>query len=525
MATAFTGPPIVAHAFGTRYDLPVPLWLFVVGGAAVVFVSFLVVLPTAVAAPYEGATLRDRVSLRRSAVVRASISCAVIVALAVIGWSGSQKVSENILPTAFWLLAWIAVPLSCGVIGDWTRSVNPFAAIARAADRPGLRRAVLGGTERVRWPSWLGFWPAAVLFFVIAAGELIYNATATLPSVTATAIVSYLLISGLAGLVFGADEWSAHGEVFSVLWSTWGRLGWFRFGSPGRSGLGGGLEVPFEARVSRLTFILLLLVSVSFDGLLATPAVKAFELTLPPVIGPRTTGFALLETAVFLALVGLAWGLFGAFAFAVRVAGGLQMSVIATLSGLMRSLMPISFGYLLAHNASYLAINGQLLIPLLGNPGGWDGVHLLPAPFNDSYEVNTNLLPSSVLWYGEVAVIIAVHIAAVVLAHRYLARSARAPREARRAEWPWIAAMVGYTMTSLWLLAQPVVQESPAASSAARVQPTRAADATNQAAGVSPRSDASSSAIRPATRRTMSSRIARTSSIGSPAGSGRSQSM
>src|SRR5471032_1936347 len=31
--------PMVAHAFGKRYDLPVPLWLFVFGGAAVVFLS------------------------------------------------------------------------------------------------------------------------------------------------------------------------------------------------------------------------------------------------------------------------------------------------------------------------------------------------------------------------------------------------------------------------------------------------------------------------------------------------------
>ena len=29
--TAFI--PIIAHAFGKRYDLPVPLWLFVFGGA------------------------------------------------------------------------------------------------------------------------------------------------------------------------------------------------------------------------------------------------------------------------------------------------------------------------------------------------------------------------------------------------------------------------------------------------------------------------------------------------------------
>jgi len=55
--------------------------------------------------------------------------------------------------------------------------------------------------------------------------------------------------------------------------------------------------------------------------------------------------------------------------------------------------------------------------------------------------------------------IIGVHIAAVVLAHGYLGRVARTERQGRRAEWPWIAAMVGYTMTSLWLLAQPIVQE------------------------------------------------------------------
>jgi hypothetical protein len=284
--------------------------------------------------------------------------------------------------------------------------------------------------------------------------------------VTATAIVSYLALNAVAGLLFGAEEWTAHGEVFSVLWSTWGRLGWFRFGAPGRRGFGGGLEVPFEASVSRISFVLLLLVSVSFDGLLATPAIKAFEITLPSGIAPGTTGYVLFETAVFIALTGFAWLLFGGFAAAVRRVGRLSVSWLETLGGLMRSLLPISLGYLIAHNASYIAINGQLLIPLLGNPGGWDNVHLLPAPFNDSYEVNTNLLPSSVLWYAEVAVIIVVHIAAVVIAHRYLGRTARAVREARRAEWPWIIAMVGYTMTSLWLLAQPVVQESSVAASA-----------------------------------------------------------
>jgi hypothetical protein len=42
---------------------------------------------------------------------------------------------------------------------------------------------------------------------------------------------------------------------------------------------------------------------------------------------------------------------------------------------------------------------------------------------------------------------------------------------ARRSEWPWIVAMVGYTMTSLWLLAQPLVQETSAAAFRAAAAP------------------------------------------------------
>jgi hypothetical protein len=161
----------------------------------------------------------------------------------------------------------------------------------------------------------------------------------------------------------------------------------------------------------------------------------------------------------------------GGWAAVVRGAGGVERSTLEVLTGLLPSLLPIAFGYLVAHNAEYLAINGQLFIPLLGNPAGIAGVKLLPAPFNDSYEINPNLLPSSVVWYLQVALIIFVHIAAVVLAHRFLTRASRSVAAARRSEWPWIVAMVGYTMTSLWLLAQPLVQETSAAALRATTAP------------------------------------------------------
>jgi hypothetical protein len=452
--------PVIAHAFGKRYDLPVPLWLFVAGGGLVVFLSFLLVLPRAVAPASAGdAAILDSAPLRRPAPVRWALAGLVTVGLIVAGWIGSQATAENIVPTFFWLLVWVLVPISCGLLGDWTRSVNPFAALARAADRPALRRIVLGSEQPIPWPRRLGWWPATVLFFLVASGELVFNATATLPSFTATALAVYALVTAVAGLLFGAPAWVERGELFSVLFATWGRLGWFRFGAAGRRGFGGGLVVPFAADVSRITFVLMLLVSVSFDGLLSTDAWKTLRTSIPFTGLP----FQLLEAATFAGLVLVAWLLFGGFAALVRRAGDMAGSTLDVLAGLLPSLLPIAFGYLVAHNAEYLVINGQLLIPLLGNPAGLDGVHLLPAPFNDTYEINVNLLPSSVVWYAQVALIIAVHIAAVLLAHRYLGRAARTHAAALRSEWPWIVAMVGYTVTSLWLLAQPLVQEGAAA--------------------------------------------------------------
>jgi hypothetical protein len=456
--------PMLGHAFGKRYDLPVPLWLFVFGGAAVVFLSFLLVLRRAVAPATAGESkFADRITLRRPAPVRWIIAGLVTVGLIVCGLIGSQSVAENILPSFFWLAVWVATPISCGIIGNWTRAVNPFAALTRACDRPALRATLLGDEGVVAWPRWLGWWPAVVLFFTVACGELIYNGTATLPAVTAWGLLVYALVSAVAGLLFGAQAWTDRGELFSVLFATWGRLGWFRFGADGKRGFGGGLRVPFEAHVSRVTFVLLLLVSVSFDGLLSTPAWKTFRTQ----ISLSGITFQLLETAAFAALVLVAWTLFGGFATLVRRFGDMQRSTLQVLAGLVPSLLPIAFGYLVAHNAEYIAINGQLVIPLLGNPAGLSGVHLLPAPFNDSYEINPNLLPSSVVWYLQVALIIFVHIAAVVLAHRYLARASRSHAKAVASEWPWIVAMVGYTMTSLWLLAQPLVQDT--SSSAVRV--------------------------------------------------------
>jgi hypothetical protein len=431
------------HAFGARYDLPAPLYLFLIGAGLVVFVSFLLVLRRPVA---RHQPMGDDVPPVPQVPSWPGWLLFLLTIVMILGaLFGTQSTPDNIVVTAFWLVFWIAVPISVAVIGNYWPYISPLNVVAR----------LVGPSARLEWPTSWGYWPATILFFLFACGELIFNGVTTTPSGTAQVLLAYLIVNALMAYLFGAETWLRRGEVFSLLFATWGRLGYFRFGTQGTRGFFGGLHRPFEASVSRLTFVLMLLVSVSFDGLLATPAWKNLVLGLPDSLRPGAPGYPVLLLVVFVALVGVIWGLFAGFAAAVAAVGRLDEPLLDVIAGLLPSLVPIAFGYLLAHNFDYLAINGQLLIHQASDPFG-NGLNIFGTV---NFEPNRNLIPTAVVWYFEIVLIIAVHIAAVVLAHGYLGRVARSESQGRRAEWPWIAAMVGYTMTSLWLLAQPIVQE------------------------------------------------------------------
>jgi hypothetical protein len=458
-----------AHAFGQRYELPIPLALFVLGGAAVVVASFLLVLsrrvPSATSRPADMDGDNGRSGLRP---VSAVLSVAVLVFLLWCGWTGSQEVGDNLLPTFFWLVVWIAVPLSCGLLGDWTGPVNPFRVVSRLTDRPGWRRVVLGGEDPVGWPAGVGWWPSVLLYVALAFGELVFTATATTPRNIAGALLLYLLLCAAAGLIFG-PRWLAYGEIFTVLFATWGRLGCFRFGAPGRRGFAGGLLTPFRATPSRMVFVVLLLVSVNFDGLLATPWWSHQERARVGLVAQDSWRLESLRIAGFVVLALAIGVVFAGFAVAAARVGRRRRRVTEALTVLLPSLLPIAFGYLLAHNTQYLVVNAQTLPTLFGNPtglGSWP-IHL-PYPFDGGFEPRLDVLPSAAYWYVAVVVIVAVHVVAVVLAHRELGQRRSSHERPRAAELPWLVAMVGYTMLSLWLLAQPLVQEgsSPPASAA-----------------------------------------------------------
>ena len=458
--------PRFAHAFGQRYELPIPLALFVVAGAGVVLLSFFVVLGRRLKPATELAGA-DRPPVKPIRPIWAALSLLGLSGLVAIGFFGSQAVPENILPTLFWVVTWVGVALSCGIIGDWTTPLNPFANLAKLAASARFRHLILARTAPMDWPKTLGWWPAVILFYGVIAGELIFNTSMTVPGNMAMALLVYAIVCAAAGLIFG-QAWLDKGEVFTVLFNTWGRLGYFRFGSPGRRGFLGGLDLPFAADPSRVTFIVMLLASVSFDGLLSTPLWSHIQHQLPNWVAVGTMGYNVLPLLAFALVAACLWGLFTVFAMGVSRAGSHHSTPLQALTGLLPSLLPISFAYLLAHYLQYLLINGQLMFPLIGNPAGSDSWPLhLPYPFNDSYEPNTHILSTGTAWYFAVAVIVIAHILAVVLAHRHLVTAGKTEAAARSSEYPWIAAMVAYTMLSLWLLAQPLVKDDTGPTSSA----------------------------------------------------------
>ena len=118
------------------------------------------------------------------------------------------------------------------------------------------------------------------------------------------------------------------------------------------------------------------------------------------------------------------------------------------------SLIPIALAYNIAHFITLLLIQGQLIVPLLSDPFG-SGWNLFGTV---DYSLNISIINARILWFLSVALIVLGHVLAVYLAHRVAIRTFANRTTALRSQYPMLALMVVYTVISLWIIAQPIVQ-------------------------------------------------------------------
>ena len=161
-----------AHAFGGRYDLPLPLWLYVTGAGAAVALSFVVMALFLRREP--GEERRWLVDLGQLAIGRWLLHPAVSAVLQAVsvglfllilsaGFFGDQSVTRNFAPTFVWVIWWVGFAFVQALVGDLWAVVNPWDALFRWAEgllarwRPGARLSLTGTVE-----SWLDDGPALV---------------------------------------------------------------------------------------------------------------------------------------------------------------------------------------------------------------------------------------------------------------------------------------------------------------------------------------------------------------------------
>ena len=150
------------------------------------------------------------------------LSFAVFATLVAAGFLGSRDPLSNPLPLTVWTLVWVGLTLAQGLVGNLWRWLNPWYGPYRLV----RRMAGDSGTEAapLKMPSWVGTWPALVLFLAFAWFELIDPAPDD-PARLAVAAGAYWLLSFVAMLAFGFDRWSRQGEFFSLFFAMIARFG------------------------------------------------------------------------------------------------------------------------------------------------------------------------------------------------------------------------------------------------------------------------------------------------------------
>jgi hypothetical protein len=457
---------VFLHEFGQRYDLPISLSLYLYAAAGVVVISFVLVVlfagdqvgSKAIEYPKRAVPLLTAAAHTPwPRIVGGSMGVLGLIAIVITGFFGSKSNYANPAEYLTWIYFWAGLVIVSGVVGNLWHLVNPWAATYNAVTRLVPIRPLL------KLPD-VGVWPAAVAYFSFACLELT-SGLAGQPWFVATGALVYSLIT-LAGMfLFGRDEWLARCEGFTVLFDIIGRFGPVE-GARDETGRitavylrpwGAGLLKPAQAGWDRVVFVILMLSTLAFDGVLSTRNWQEFTAALAPIwspLGPfgfflmRTFGLVLLTVAFLLVFI--------TFMELVMYFGKRNIDVKGTVAAFALTLVPIALVYNAAHNYSYLVVQSQALIPLLNDPLG-KGWQLWPAVA--TFKPSFALAQASTVWYAQVVLIVLGHVIAVYLAHLRAGERFRTAQRALLSQYPMLLLMVMYTMTSLWILAQPITRE------------------------------------------------------------------
>ena len=430
--------PAAAHVgglSGAGDPGPIPLWLVIATGGVVVGASFLFstfITDHDLMRAVVDWRWRIRVGARSSRVARwllRSLGLAGLAFVVVVGLVGPSDPFENAAMLIVWAGWWAGFTMAVYLVGDPWPALNPWGSLA------GLVR----GQARWHYPERFGAWPAVVGLLGLVWLEVV-SPVAEDPRLLIGVVLAYTAVT-LAGVVsVGAGPWFGRVDPIARVFRVYGRLA-----PVGRTDGGLAVRVPSAGLVRRAVpdepgataFVVALVWVTTFDGLVSTPAWAVgygplVELGLPPRLG-----YALAIVVGFLGFLAV----YRKAADWARETAGTYVTADYLHRWFAPSLVPIAAGYHLAHFLGFFVGLVPVAVAALSSP-------LAPPP------AEPLALPD---WFNglQLLFVLGGHIAAVWVAHARSFELFPGVLAPIRSQYPFILVMVFYTMTSLWVVAQP----------------------------------------------------------------------
>ena len=434
---------IPLHGIASRRDLPLPFSLVVIGAVLALVISFAILIFAWRQPRFErvgGRPVRALTVVVDNPVVTL-IARALV--LATYAWAGlAMMVGQDLLtnPIFGFVFVWMwvgLVPISL-LLGQFWRATNPLrtihrglCAVARIDPQQGL----------VTLPAGVGVWPAAVGLFGFGWLELVQPDRTTLAVLRLWAL-AWLVILILGAIVFG-QRWIGATDPFEVYASTIAQMSiWRRVGDELRlvnplAGLNAWHAPPGATAV-----VAALLGSTAFDSFTNTTWwIQTVQNSAVPTVVWGTGGLLAMIIIVFLSFsLAAAW--MGRY-------GDRPATVYPRL--MVGSLLPIVLGYVVAHYATLLIVEGQRTAINFSDPlgRGWNAFGSAEMGVNSGIFNHPTAIAMT-----QLCAIVGGHVLGIVCAHEKSV-ALLPPDRAIRGQMPLLLVMIGYTCAGLLLLFSP----------------------------------------------------------------------
>jgi hypothetical protein len=434
---------IPLHGIASRRDLPLPFSLVLIGAVLALVISFAILIFAWRQPRFErvgGRPVRGLTVVVDNPVVTL-IARALV--LATYAWAGlAMMVGQDLLtnPIFGFVFVWMwvgLVPISL-LLGQFWRATNPLrtihrglCAVARIDPQQGL----------VTLPAGVGVWPAAVGLFGFGWLELVQPDRTTLAVLRLWAL-AWLVILILGAIVFG-QRWIGATDPFEVYASTIAQMSiWRRVGDELRlvnplAGLNAWRAPPGATAV-----VAALLGSTAFDSFTNTTWwIQTVQNSAVPTVVWGTGGLLAMIIIVFVSFsLAAAW--MGRY-------GDRPATVYPRL--MVGSLLPIVLGYVVAHYATLLIVEGQRTAINFSDPlgRGWNVFGSAEMGVNSGIFNHPTAIAMT-----QLCAIVGGHVLGIVCAHEKSV-ALLPPDRAIRGQLPLLLVMIGYTCAGLLLLFSP----------------------------------------------------------------------